>query len=59
MNRRITLAMTTAALLCLAAGLSASDSPAQQKSLKEQLVGTWTPVSPDQVRPDGRGNRHP
>jgi Lipocalin-like domain len=45
--------MTTAALLSLAAGLSASDSLAQQKSLKEQLVGTWTLVSSDQVRPDG------
>jgi hypothetical protein len=53
MNRRTTLAMTTTALLCLAVGLSASDSFAQQKSLKEQLVGTWTLVSSDQVRPDG------
>jgi len=54
MNRRATLAMTTTALLCLAVGLSASDSLAQQKSLKEQLVGTWTLVSSDQVLPDGR-----
>ena len=53
MNRRTTLAMTTTAVLCLAVGLSASDSLAQQKSLKEQLVGTWTLVSSDQVRPDG------
>src|SRR6202163_784639 len=53
MNRRTALAMTTTALLCLAAGLSASDSLAQQKPLKEQLVGTWTLVSSDQVRPDG------
>jgi Lipocalin-like domain len=53
MNRRTTLAMTTTALLCLAAGLSASDSLAQQKPLKEQLVGTWTLVSSDQVRSDG------
>ena len=53
MNRRATLAMTTTALLCSAVGLSASDSLAQQKSLKEQLVGTWTLVSSDQVRPDG------
>jgi hypothetical protein len=45
--------MTTIALLCLAVGLSASDSLAQQKSLKEQLVGTWTLVSSNQVRPDG------
>ena len=54
MNRRTQLAMTTTALLCLAASLSASDSLAQQKSLKEQLVGTWTLVSSDQVLPDGR-----
>jgi Lipocalin-like domain len=53
MNQRVTLAMTTTALLCLAVGLSASNSLAQQKSLKEQLVGTWTLVSSDQVRPDG------
>ena len=51
MNRRATFATTTA--LCLAVGLSSSDSLAQQKSLKEQLVGTWTLVSSDQVRPDG------
>src|SRR5260221_13529858 len=52
MNRRATFATTTA--LCLAVGLSSSDSLAQQKSLKDQLVGTWTLVSSDQVRPDGR-----
>jgi hypothetical protein len=45
--------MTTTALVCLAVGLSTSDSLAQQKSLKDQLVGTWTLVSSDQVRPDG------
>jgi hypothetical protein len=53
MNRRTTLAMTTTALLCLAVGLSASNSLAQQKSLKEQLLGTWTLVSSHQVRADG------
>jgi hypothetical protein len=53
MYRRVTLAMTTTALLCLAVGLSASDALAQQKSLKEQLVGTWTLVSSVQVRADG------
>ena len=53
MKRRTTLALTTTALLCLAAGSSASDSLAQQKSLKDQLVGTWTLVSSDQVRPGG------
>jgi len=45
--------MTTTALFCLAVGLSTSASLAQQKSLKEQLIGTWTLVSSDQVRPDG------
>jgi Lipocalin-like domain len=45
--------MTTTAPLSLAPGLSASDSLAQQKSLKEQLLGTWTLVSSDQIRPDG------
>jgi len=54
MNRRTQLAMTTTALFCLAVGLSTSGSLAQQKSLKEQLVGTWTLVSSDQVMPDGR-----
>jgi Lipocalin-like domain len=53
MNQRVTLAITTTALLCLVFGLSASDSIAQQNSLKEQLVGTWSLVSSDQVRPDG------
>jgi Lipocalin-like domain len=53
MNRLATLAVTTTALLCLAVGLSASDSIAPQQSLKEQLVGAWTLVSSDQVRPDG------
>ena len=53
MNRRATLAMTTTALLCMVVGLSASDSLAQQNSLKEQLVGTWTLVSSDQVLSDG------
>jgi hypothetical protein len=53
MNRRATLAMATAPLLCFAAGLSASDVLAQQTLLKEQLVGTWLLVSSDQVRPDG------
>lgn len=53
MKRRTILVMTATGLLCLAAGLSASDSLAQQKSLKEQLVGTWTLVSSDQVLPDG------
>jgi Lipocalin-like domain len=53
MNRHATLTMTATTLGCLAVGLSASVSLAQQKSLKEQLVGTWMLVSSDQVRQDG------
>jgi hypothetical protein len=53
MKRRTTLAMATAAMLCSAVGLSASDVLAQQALLKEELVGTWLLVSSDQVRPDG------
>jgi Lipocalin-like domain len=53
MNRRTTIAMTTTALFCSAVGLSTSASLAQQQPLKGQLIGTWTLVSSDQVRPDG------
>jgi len=53
MNQRTKLAVTTTALLCLVVGFSPSNSVAQQKPLKEQLVGTWTLVSSDQVRPNG------
>jgi hypothetical protein len=53
MNRRTKFAVKTTALLCLVVGFSPSNSVAQQKPLKEQLVGTWTLVSSDQVRPDG------
>jgi hypothetical protein len=54
MNRRTTLSMTTTALVCLVVGISTSGSVAQQRSLKEQLLGTWTLVSSNQVLPDGR-----
>ena len=53
MNRRSTLALSTMALLFLGIGLPASNAVAQQKSLKEQLVGTWTYVSAGNTRPDG------
>src|ERR1700681_1406952 len=52
MNRRTTLALGTTALLCLGIALPGA-ALAQKKSLKEQLVGTWTLVSSDQVLPDG------
>jgi hypothetical protein len=44
-----------ASTVALAAVLSLPGSaPAQQKSLKEQLVGTWTIVSNDNTTPDGK-----
>jgi hypothetical protein len=53
MNRRITLALGTTALLSLAIALS-GPALAQQKSLKEQLTGTWISVSVDNTAPDGK-----
>lgn len=51
MNRRsiLSIAAMTALGLALVPGAAVS----QQKSLKEQLVGTWTLVSNDNVAPDG------
>jgi hypothetical protein len=51
MDRRriLGLSMITAMGLALLPG----SALAQQKSLKEQLVGTWTVVSWEQERPDG------
>ena len=53
MQRLRSFAVTTLSLLTLGAVLLADDAVAQQKSLKEQLVGTWTLVSVDVVRNDG------
>jgi hypothetical protein len=53
MKRLRTLTLTTMALLFLGVALPPSDAVARQKTLKEQLVGTWTYVSVDNVRPDG------
>jgi hypothetical protein len=41
MNRHTTLTMTTMAFLCLGIALLPSDALGQQKTLKEQIVGTW------------------
>jgi Lipocalin-like domain len=51
MNRRhiLSLSVITAVGLALLPG----SAPAQQKSLKEQLVGTWTAVSSNNVAADG------
>lgn len=53
MKRLSTLAVTTMLLLFLGVVLLAGDTVAQQKSLKEQLVGTWNLVSSHNVRNDG------
>jgi len=53
MSRLSTLALTTIAMLFLGVALPSGEAVGQEKTLKEQLVGTWTYVSVDTVRPDG------
>ena len=53
MNRLGTLSLTAMALLFLGITLPPGDAVGQEKTLKDQLVGTWTYVSVDTVRPDG------
>jgi hypothetical protein len=50
---RTAIFATTMSLALLGLSLPMSDALAQQKSIKDQLVGTWTVVSWDQVRADG------
>jgi Lipocalin-like domain len=51
MNRRSVLSISTMTVLGLVLSSSASS---QQKSLKDQLVGAWTPVSIKYKFPDGK-----
>ena len=53
MNRLSTLALSTMALVFLGFTLTSVDAVGQEKTLKEQLVGTWTYASVDTVNPDG------
>ncbi len=53
MKRFRTLMLIPMALLCLGVTLPSIDAVAQQKTLKEQVVGTWTYVSVDIVGTDG------
>ncbi|MEO7400861.1 MAG: lipocalin-like domain-containing protein [Polaromonas sp.] len=53
MNQVRTLTLTAMTLLFLGIALPSGDAVGQEKTLKEQLVGTWTYVSVDTVRPDG------
>ena len=59
MKRLSTLALTTMSLLLLGVVLLAGDAIAQQKSLKEQLVGTWIYVSSTSTRADGSKTDRP
>lgn len=54
MKPRNTLASTAIAVLFSTMALGSSEATGQPKTLKEQLVGTWTYVSVDTVYPDGR-----
>ena len=49
MNRRTTLALSTMALLCLGVALPGAGVAQTAKD----IVGSWTLVSADTVRPDG------
>ena len=51
MNRRSVFSMS--ALMALGVALLPSNVVGQQKSIKEQLVGTWTFVSSTTKLPDG------
>jgi hypothetical protein len=53
MNRLSGPKLTAMAVLFLGIGAILSEALAQQKTLKEQVVGTWTYSSVDIVRPDG------
>jgi hypothetical protein len=55
MTNRNTLGVFTMAMLGLA--LLPGNAAAQQKTLKEQIVGAWTFVSSVNTRPDGRRAR--
>ena len=51
MKRFSLLAPTTLALLFLGVALPSSNAVGQEKTLKEQVVGTWTYVLVDTVNP--------
>jgi hypothetical protein len=53
MRRLGILTVTTVSVLVMGLALRTDDAVAQQKSLKEQLVGTWKLVSSHNVRSDG------
>jgi hypothetical protein len=59
MRRLGVLIATTVSLVILGGVLPSGDALAQQKSLKEQLVGTWIYVSSTTTRADGSKTENP
>ena len=59
MRRLGVLIATTMLLVILGVVLPLGDALAQQKSLKEQLVGTWIYVSSTTTRADGSKTENP
>ena len=59
MRRLGVLIATTVLLVILGVVLPPDDAVAQQKSLKEQLVGTWIYVSSTSTRTDGSKTENP
>ncbi len=53
MKRLRKFTLPAVALLLVALGVPPSDAFAQQRTLSEQVVGTWSYISVDTVRPDG------
>src|SRR6187455_3077778 len=53
MDRQSVYGLTITALLCIGVALSGSQAQAQQKTLRDQLTGTWSLVSNENVAPDG------
>jgi hypothetical protein len=59
MRRLGMLTATTVSVLIMRGALPTGDAVAQQKSLKEQLVGTWIYVSSTSTRADGSKTDRP
>jgi len=59
MRRLGMLSATTVSVLIIGGALPTGDAVAQQKSLKEQLVGTWIYVSSTSTRADGSKTDRP
>jgi Lipocalin-like domain len=59
MRRFGMLAAATVSVLIMGGALAIGDAIAQEKSLKEQLVGTWIYVSSTSTRADGSKTENP